>query len=219
MLESDTLPSDERTRLRESLLRYCADDTLGLARVIEVLETLAGLRGASGASRMDVPPQLNSVEGSGGTHPVPSPLIPQAITPGATPRQARALQLSTQAAAAAQKNLREFRMRIPRYWARADYMGCSRCSWSNVSAQEAQYLAEQRAFVDAHSPRPSARPNDSDYWNWPYGDGSLIREPILADLLDDTGQLVRVVTRNSYGARILNGLCDVRGRRPTRQCV
>ena len=38
----ETLGPDERTRLREDLLGYCGRDTLGLARLLERLRTLAG---------------------------------------------------------------------------------------------------------------------------------------------------------------------------------
>ncbi|OFV98865.1 MAG: hypothetical protein A3H28_14965, partial [Acidobacteria bacterium RIFCSPLOWO2_02_FULL_61_28] len=204
LLESDAVASDERTRLRESLLRYCAHDTLGVVRVIEVLETLACLRGASGPSRMDVPPPLKFVEEcGGGTPPVARPDVPQVATTDATPRQGRAHQLMAQARVAAQKTRRKFRMKIPRYWARADYEGCCRFAWSDVSIEEAQYLAEQQAFSDGHSPRAVAK-TDDDYWDWGYGDARLVREPILEDLHDDAGQLTAVVTRNRYGARILN---------------
>jgi predicted RecB family nuclease len=37
----ETLGSDERSRLREDLLGYCARDTLGLARLLERLRSLA----------------------------------------------------------------------------------------------------------------------------------------------------------------------------------
>ena len=41
MFEGDTLSADERKRVRDALLQYCAVDTLGVVRLLERLEALA----------------------------------------------------------------------------------------------------------------------------------------------------------------------------------
>lgn len=199
-LEPDRLKSDERIRLRDSLLRYCANDTLGVVRVIEALEALADLRAASGPGQLDVHRQLTSAVGrdsgaSVGLH------APRTTSTDTAQRQVRAPQLIPSAIITARENRRKFRMRVQRHWARADYQGYTRFSWSNVSLEEAQYLAEQSAWSDALAGRP---PRVEDEYDWGYGDDKLVREPILEDLYDNTGQLTAVITRNRYGARILN---------------
>jgi hypothetical protein len=41
MFERDTRPDEERERTRSALLRYCAQDTLGVVRLLERLTALA----------------------------------------------------------------------------------------------------------------------------------------------------------------------------------
>jgi hypothetical protein len=42
MFAGEAMPAEERARLREALLRYCALDTLGMLRLLQKMRELAG---------------------------------------------------------------------------------------------------------------------------------------------------------------------------------
>lgn len=97
-------------------------------------------------------------------------------------------------------------MQIPEHWAEARVVGTvqgrprvvRRFGWSDVSAEEAQQLAEARA-QQALAELQAGRRVAAREPKLPYGDGGLpIREQVLAR----RGDLV--ITRNSYGAHCLN---------------
>src|SRR5437016_3663812 len=95
-------------------------------------------------------------------------------------------------------------MKIPRFWARSSKAGgaqgrvVSCCHWSDLSVEEAR----QRA--DARSIELSAKLRDGVPLNrYPYGDRPL-REEIVRAIENGAGEDVAVITRNIYGALILN---------------
>ncbi|HZK81527.1 MAG TPA: hypothetical protein VFC46_10680, partial [Humisphaera sp.] len=92
-------------------------------------------------------------------------------------------------------------MNIPKYWARSDNPapGSFSC-WqsSNVSLEDAQRDANARALELARKFQAGASLD-----RYSYGDRPL-REEVVQTLTDNNGNDVAVVTRNLYGALILN---------------
>jgi hypothetical protein len=98
-------------------------------------------------------------------------------------------------------------MNVPRYWAkgrgrsvsigrRARSISCWR--WSHVSLADAQRRADERAEELARLFESGAVPD-----RYGYGE-SVLREEIIQTLQDDSGMDVGMVTRNGYGALVLN---------------
>ena len=90
-------------------------------------------------------------------------------------------------------------MNFPPYWARGksgDFL-CWR--WSANSLAEAQSLAEQAARQLADRFRAGDFPERHGY----YPDRPM-REPVLREFKNGTGELAAVITRNSYGCQVLN---------------
>ena len=98
-------------------------------------------------------------------------------------------------------------MKVPRFWAKAIKLAESpegrqykfACwGWSESSADEAQQRAEQRATGFANRASIGEK-----LWRYAYSDG-VLREQIMQVLNDDDGNAIATVTRNSYGALVLN---------------
>jgi hypothetical protein len=91
-------------------------------------------------------------------------------------------------------------MNFPQFWARgeSDDIFCWR--WSSKSLAEAQALADQAAQQLAERFKHRAKPSRHQgyYPNRPF------REQVLRELRNQSGELVALVTRNSYGCLVLN---------------
>jgi hypothetical protein len=96
-------------------------------------------------------------------------------------------------------------VRIPRFWAAADGSGTGPTGerlfrhvwgWSMSSAAEALEVAQERLRSVLASVRPGQRVGG-------YYPRTPLREPILDELLVD-GEQVLVISRNRYGAEVLN---------------
>jgi len=91
-------------------------------------------------------------------------------------------------------------MNFPRHWSFAKSGRGQAWGWSDVSLAAAQAAARERAAkVDALL-RGSSRPDRAAE----YYPGQPMREPVLRELAGPDGGLAAVVTRNTYGADILN---------------
>lgn len=90
-------------------------------------------------------------------------------------------------------------MNFPRYWAQARLGNFSSWRWSDTSVEEARALANQA--VRKVSERFQVEGQAMDRYG--YGDRAL-REPVLQEIRGAEGDLAAVVTRNSYGCRVLN---------------
>jgi hypothetical protein len=90
-------------------------------------------------------------------------------------------------------------MHFPRFWARGED-GNFRCwRWSDTSYEEALAAArEAAARLRREFPARGEQARRYGYADRP------LREPILHQLLDASGQVSAVVTRNSYGCHVLN---------------
>jgi hypothetical protein len=97
-------------------------------------------------------------------------------------------------------------MRIPPFWARARYEGTDSrgrsrtfvgCGWSFSSLQEAKNDASARARRIFELITRGERPDRYEYHDRP------IKEEIVEEISDD-GARIAVVTRNRYGALVLN---------------
>lgn len=90
-------------------------------------------------------------------------------------------------------------MLIPRYWASADHNGYHAYGWSASSQEDAQRLAMERAkrveerFLE-----------DQIVDRYPYGAAVAIRELCVERITDTTGETTAALTRNRYGALVLN---------------
>lgn len=107
-------------------------------------------------------------------------------------------------------------MNIPRYWAKAFEstldgdgntlsIGCYR--WSNDSLQDAQHLAAQHAasLIRKFALVNGVQQNDfTRLQQYQYGDNRPLREEIVQELIDADGEMQAVITRNTYGALVLN---------------
>lgn len=98
-------------------------------------------------------------------------------------------------------------MHIPRYWARgiprspdpgrrAASIACWK--WSDVSLEDAQRQADARAVELAQIMQTGGLPD-----RYAYGDRPL-REEIVQTIANDAGDRAAIVTRNLYGALVLN---------------
>lgn len=91
-------------------------------------------------------------------------------------------------------------MDFPRFWARGEREGQISWRWSDRSLAEAQTLAEEAAQRIADR----IRHGDIPQRHQGYYPGRPFREPVLRELRNTSGELVAVVTRNSYGCLVLN---------------
>ena len=90
-------------------------------------------------------------------------------------------------------------MHFPRYWALGTSGEISCWQWSDSSAADAKARADSSAAKIA-----AARANTADRRNrYDYGQRAL-REPIIKELPSPNEELKALITRNSYGALVLN---------------
>jgi len=90
-------------------------------------------------------------------------------------------------------------MRFPRFWARSSTGRCQAWGWSDASQADAEAQARDRArHADEHR-----RTDGSAISTYGYGERPF-REPVLREIRGRDGGLEAVLTRNAYGAQILN---------------
>jgi hypothetical protein len=91
-------------------------------------------------------------------------------------------------------------MNFPQFWARGESGDVSCWRWSSKSLAEAQALADQAVQQLAERLKHGGRPprHQGYYPNRPF------REQVLQEVRNLSGEVVAVVTRNSYGCRVLN---------------
>jgi len=100
-------------------------------------------------------------------------------------------------------------MRIPRYWAKGEYtlqgergktstFSCWR--WSDTSAEQAQQLANDKARDIALTFQNRQELNRYEYGRNP------LREEVVRSIKNESGSEIGVVTRNLYGALVLNAV-------------
>ncbi len=91
-------------------------------------------------------------------------------------------------------------MNFPQFWARGRSGDFFAWRWSFQSAAEAQTLANQAAQQLAERFRAGGLPAKQ----WGYYPDRPFREQVLQEFKSDTGEVSAVVTRNSYGCKVLN---------------
>ena len=91
-------------------------------------------------------------------------------------------------------------MYFPKFWAREELEGQISWRWSDRSLAEAQALAKKAAQRVADRIRHGDFPQRQKG----YYPGRPFREPVLREIRNAGGELVAVVTRNSYGSLVLN---------------
>lgn len=90
-------------------------------------------------------------------------------------------------------------MNFPKFWAQGSSRGFSCWRWSNATLAEAEALARDAARKLAEQFAAHGRPQD----RYAYADRPL-REPVLREFKNPSGELAAVITRNSYGCLVLN---------------
>jgi hypothetical protein len=91
-------------------------------------------------------------------------------------------------------------MKIPRYWARRVIDGVAAFGWSFSNDAEAEAMAQDRARdIAARLAAGTLRDRGKSY----YADRP-VREPIMREFRDSAGELSALITRNAYGALVLN---------------
>jgi hypothetical protein len=91
-------------------------------------------------------------------------------------------------------------MKIPPFWARATDGTVAAFGWSFSSADEAQLNAQERLGTIAARLRSGDLPPHGDQYYCVYP----VREPIMREFRDSEGNVSALITRNSYGALVLN---------------
>ena len=98
--------------------------------------------------------------------------------------------------------------RLPRYWSRADgeaqapsgrTYALRRWGWSVSSTAQAAALAAQRLGELTQSIRAGREPGRETYYP-----RTPLREEVIEEVLDSGGTLIAAITRNRYGALVLN---------------
>ena len=89
-------------------------------------------------------------------------------------------------------------MRFPKYWAQGKSGSFSCWRWSDISVQDAQQLADTKAREMA-----SKFQNRQELNRYEYGRNPL-REEIVQSIKNGGGKEIGVVSRNLYGALVLN---------------
>ena len=90
-------------------------------------------------------------------------------------------------------------MNFPKFWAKGTHEGFSAWRWSDLNLAEAETLAKEAARrVAEHFARDDFRNQRYAYADRP------LREPVLREFRDASGQLAGAITRNSYGCLVLN---------------
>src|SRR5262245_21083708 len=88
---------------------------------------------------------------------------------------------------------------FPRFWAKGSHDGFECWRWSELSLAQAEALANQAAQKLADR----FRAGDIARHGYAYPDRPF-REPVLREVKNNAGEVVAVVTRNSYGCLVLN---------------
>jgi hypothetical protein len=91
------------------------------------------------------------------------------------------------------------RMNFPKFWARGQSGGFFAWRWSDLSVEDARARAQETVARMAAQFKAQGR-LDQGYG---YGERPL-REPVLREMRDPSGELRSVVTRNAYGCQVLN---------------
>lgn len=91
-------------------------------------------------------------------------------------------------------------MRFPSFWARATHGPATVWGWSDTSPEEARASAAEKAQRLADRLRRGERPAAQ----WGYYPDRPLREPVIRELAGPDGTVAALVTRNAYGAEILN---------------
>jgi hypothetical protein len=90
-------------------------------------------------------------------------------------------------------------MHFPRYWSEGRAGGFKSWRWSDTSAEEARIAAQEAADRIAAQFAQDGWPGD----RYGYPDRPL-REPVLREFKNPSGEVEAAITRNSYGCRVLN---------------
>ena len=91
-------------------------------------------------------------------------------------------------------------MRFPAHWAMGRHGPAMAWGWSDVSPADARAQADARARRIADALRMGRRPGRVAGY---YPDRPM-REPVLRELTDAAGATLAVISRNAYGAEVLN---------------
>ena len=91
-------------------------------------------------------------------------------------------------------------MNFPPFWAKGQSGSFSCWRWSATSRGEAQQLADDAAKKLAELFATDS-PITSSYG---YGDDRPLREPVIQEFKGPSGEWTAVITRNAYGAQVLN---------------
>ena len=91
-------------------------------------------------------------------------------------------------------------MRFPTFWARATHGPATVWGWSDASPEDARASAAEKARRLADRLRQGERPPACRGY---YPDRPL-REPVIRELPGEGDTVAALVTRNAYGAEILN---------------
>jgi hypothetical protein len=91
-------------------------------------------------------------------------------------------------------------MNFPPFWAKGTAGDISCWRWSNTNLSEAESLA--RAAAESLAARLKAGAKLQRRYG--YDSGRPLREPVLRECKDESGELAAVITRNSYGCAVLN---------------
>jgi hypothetical protein len=89
-------------------------------------------------------------------------------------------------------------MNFPQFWARGRSGSFSVWRWSDASVDEVKVAAQAAAERMAAQFAADGLSNAYGYGNRP------MREPVLREMRDASGELAWAVTRNSYGSHVLN---------------
>jgi hypothetical protein len=89
-------------------------------------------------------------------------------------------------------------MHFPKFWARGEERGVVCWRWSDASEADARQQAQAAAARNAAALERGTRLDRYGYGNRP------MREPVLEEIRDDSGELAAVLTCNAYGATVLN---------------
>lgn len=90
-------------------------------------------------------------------------------------------------------------MNFPKFWAKGSHEGLTCWRWSDAALVEAEVLAREAARQLGEQFAARGRPQS----RYAYADRPL-REPVLREFKNSSGELAAVITRNSYGCLVLN---------------
>jgi hypothetical protein len=93
-------------------------------------------------------------------------------------------------------------MNFPEFWAKGVCQDFSCWRWSGTSLAEAQALATTAAEKLAELFKAGKLRGQSHGYG--YGTDRPLREPVMREFKDDSGEIAAVITRNLYGTLVLN---------------